>query len=87
MNTDPDRKPSVTAHAVRVALRSLSRLGFLGSMVLYGAVAGTVALVLWGLRGQPVIDWKFVIAFSVAGPLVVGVIDYVICQNDRPGGH
>ena len=56
-------------------------------MVLYGAVAGTVALVLWGLRGQPVIDWKFVIAFSVAGPLVVGVIDYVICQNDRPGGH
>jgi len=52
-------------------------------MLIYGAIAGISALVIWGLSGRPIFDWKFVIAFSVGGPLIVGFIDYLICRNDR----
>jgi len=52
-------------------------------MLIYGAIAGISALVIWGLSGREIFDWKFVIAFSVGGPLIVDFFDYLICRNDR----
>ena len=87
MGVDPDRKPNTCARAWALStvhvVRLLARLGFLGSMLIYGAIAGILALVILSLSGRLIFDWKFVIAFSVGGPLIVGLIDYLICRNDR----
>ena len=87
VSVDPDHKPNPWTRAWALAtlsvLRFLARLGFLGSMLIYGAIAGISALVIWGLSGREIFDWKFVIAFSVGGPLIVDFFDYLICRNDR----
>ena len=87
VSVDREHKPNAWARAWALAtvrvISFLARLGFLGSMLIYGAIAGILALVIWSLSGRTIFDWKFVIAFSVGGPLIVGLIDYLICRNDR----
>ena len=87
VSADPDHRPNARARAWARATASvmsiLARLGFLGSMLIYGAIAAILSLAIWGLSGRTIFDWKFVIAVSVGGPLVVGLIDYIICRNDR----
>ena len=87
MGVDQDYKPNRLARAWVLAtvhvISFLARLGFLGSMLIYGAIAGLLALVIWSLSGRLIFDWKFVIAFSVGGPLFVGFVDYLVCRNDR----